>query len=70
VRAGITGWEQVNGRNAISWKRKFELDTYYVENLSLGLDLKILWLTVLKVVRSADINQSENVPMTPFDGMN
>ena len=70
VKPGSTGWAQVNGRNAISWKRKFELDTHYVDHVSLGLDLKILYLTVIKVLKSADINQSENRPMMPFDGTN
>ena len=56
VKPGITGWAQVNGRNAISWKRKFELDVYYVEHVSLALDLKILWMTVGKVLGSKDVN--------------
>jgi lipopolysaccharide/colanic/teichoic acid biosynthesis glycosyltransferase len=56
VRPGITGWAQVNGRNAISWKRKFELDVWYVDHCSLLLDLKILFLTVKKVVIREGIN--------------
>jgi undecaprenyl phosphate N,N'-diacetylbacillosamine 1-phosphate transferase len=70
VRPGITGWAQVNGRNAISWKKKFELDVYYVDHLSLWLDLKILCVTFLKVVRSEGVNSSASRPMPPFDGTN
>ncbi|RIV46061.1 sugar transferase [Flagellimonas pelagia] len=68
VRPGITGWAQVNGRNAISWERKFELDIWYVDNLSLKLDLKILWLTFLKVVKSEGISASAEVTMERFTG--
>ena len=68
VRPGITGWAQVNGRNAISWTRKFELDIYYVDHVSFALDMKILWLTVMKVVRREGVNQSGQSPMEPFDG--
>ncbi|WP_121610099.1 sugar transferase [Mesobacillus foraminis] len=68
VRPGITGWAQVNGRNAISWEEKFKLDVWYVNNQSLLLDLKILWLTVLKVIKSEGINQSGNVTMETFKG--
>lgn len=70
VKPGITGWAQVNGRNSISWTRKFELDVYYVRHRSFSFDLKILWLTVLKVVRRDGINQSPSRPMQPFDGAN
>lgn len=70
VRPGITGWAQVNGRNAISWTRKFELDIEYVDNLSFSLDVKILWLTFIKVVKTEGVNQSEDRPMMPFDGNN
>lgn len=70
VRPGITGWAQVNGRNAISWKRKFELDIYYVDNISLKLDIKILAMTVVKVLRQENINQSGVRPMMPYDGTN
>jgi sugar transferase EpsL len=70
VRPGITGWAQVNGRNAISWEEKFQLDVWYVQNHSLFLDLKILWLTVVKVIRSEGINQPGNVTMEPFKGTN
>lgn len=70
VRPGITGWAQVNGRNSISWAKKFELDVYYVENVSFLLDLKIFWLTLLKVIKQEGVNQSEARPMQPFDGTN
>ena len=70
VRPGITGWAQVNGRNAISWTKKFELDVWYVENISFLLDLKILFKTVQKVLVSEGIN-SENMATTePFNGSN
>src|SRR5690606_16659658 len=68
VHPGITGWAQVNGRNAISWTRKFELDVYYVDHVSFALDMKILWLTVMKVVRREGLNQSGQSPMERFDG--
>ena len=70
VRPGITGYAQVNGRNNISWTKKFELDVYYVENFSLWLDVKILFQTVAKVLGQADINQEGNVTMEKFNGMN
>jgi len=70
VRPGITGWAQVNGRNSISWSQKFTFDIYYVDNLSFLLDLKILWLTVVKVLQRQGVNQSEERPMQPFTGEN
>jgi undecaprenyl phosphate N,N'-diacetylbacillosamine 1-phosphate transferase len=70
VRPGITGWAQVNGRNRIDWKQKFEYDIYYIEHLSFALDVKILWLTITKVIRREGINQSEEQPMRPFNGNN
>lgn len=70
VRPGITGWAQVNGRNSISWNQKFALDIYYVEHLSLVLDIKILWLTFIKVIRTEGINQTLDRPMQPFNGNN
>lgn len=70
VRPGITGWAQVNGRNSISWTKKFKLDVYYVENVSFRLDFKIFWLTILKVIKREGVNQSEARPMQPFDGTN
>ena len=70
VRPGITGWAQVNGRNAISWKRKFELDTWYVNNVSLKLDCKILILTIQKVFKREGISSNSSVTMEPFRGNN
>ena len=70
VRPGMTGYAQVNGRNNISWAKKFELDVYYVENFSLVLDLKILWQTVMKVLGQADISQEGHVTVEKFNGMN
>jgi undecaprenyl phosphate N,N'-diacetylbacillosamine 1-phosphate transferase len=70
VRPGITGWAQVNGRNNISWARKFELDIWYVENQSLLLDIKILWITLLKVVRRKDISTADPKDFQPFNGTN
>jgi len=70
VRPGITGWAQVNGRNSISWTRKFELDVEYVDTVSFGLDFKIFWLTILKIIQRDGINQSEARPMQPFNGKN
>jgi undecaprenyl phosphate N,N'-diacetylbacillosamine 1-phosphate transferase len=70
VRPGITGWAQIKGRNSISWKQKFEYDYYYVEHLSFLFDIKILMLTLKKVVRSDDINSSEDLTMDTFNGNN
>lgn len=70
VRPGITGWAQVNGRNAITWEEKFELDVWYVHNQSFLLDIKILFLTVFKVFKSEGINQPGNATMEPFRGSN
>lgn len=68
VRPGITGWAQVNGRNALSWEEKFRLDVWYVENRSLWLDLKILLLTIKKVVRPEGIQHAGHVSMEKFTG--
>lgn len=70
VKPGITGWAQVNGRNAISWNQKFEYDVWYVENLSPLLDLKILIKTVKKVLLSEDINTANMATTEPFNGTN
>lgn len=70
VKPGITGWAQVNGRNSISWAKKFELDVEYVDKLSFVLDLKIILHTVKKVLVREGINQSEARPMQPFNGKN
>lgn len=68
VRPGITGWAQVNGRNSIGWQEKFMYDIYYVDNVSLLFDIKILWLTFMKVIKKEGINQSAERPMQPFEG--
>lgn len=68
VRPGVTGWAQVNGRNAISWEEKFELDVWYVDNRSMWLDARILVLTVLKVVRREGISAAGSDTMSAFDG--
>ena len=70
VRPGITGWAQVNGRNTISWTKKFELDVYYVDNLSLLFDLKIFFLTIKKVFIREGISQEGNVTTEAFNGDN
>jgi lipopolysaccharide/colanic/teichoic acid biosynthesis glycosyltransferase len=68
VKPGITGWAQVNGRNALTWERKFELDVWYIDNWSLGLDIKILWLTLQKVFRRHGISQEGHATMPEFSG--
>ncbi|MBT2642193.1 sugar transferase [Bacillus sp. ISL-41] len=68
VRPGITGWAQVNGRNAISWEEKFKLDIWYVKNHSFLLDMRILFLTAYKVITSEGINQPGNVTVESFKG--
>lgn len=70
VKPGITGWAQVNGRNTISWQKKFELDIYYVQNLSFILDVKILFLTFKKVINGSDINTSKTQVVETFNGNN
>ncbi|WP_299122865.1 sugar transferase [uncultured Winogradskyella sp.] len=68
VIPGITGWAQVNGRNAISWEQKFELDVYYVDNQSFLLDLKIIFMTINKVINRQDVNNSDSDDMPIFTG--
>jgi len=68
VRPGVTGWAQINGRNALSWEEKFALDVWYVDNQSLWLDIKILFLTVLKVVKRDGISHGEEATMHKFTG--
>jgi undecaprenyl phosphate N,N'-diacetylbacillosamine 1-phosphate transferase len=70
VRPGITGLAQVNGRNAITWDKKFEYDVWYVDNISFILDIRILFLTVLKIFKRENINQEDRIPMTKFKGNN
>lgn len=70
VRPGITGWAQVNGRNAISWQKKFEFDVYYVKNISFLFDLKIMFLTALKVLKRSGISKEDHVTTEKFNGKN
>jgi len=70
VRPGMTGWAQINGRNTISWEEKFELDIWYVENQSIILDLKIMFLTVWKIVKRSDITQDGQETVEYFKGNN
>lgn len=68
VRPGITGWAQVNGRNTLSWEEKFKLDVWYVDNRSLGVDVKILWRTFAKVFKREGISQEGQATMSKFMG--
>ena len=70
VRPGITGWAQCHGRNSISWTRKFELDVWYVDHISFLTDLKVIFLTIKKVVCREDINSANDATMEDFDGTN
>jgi lipopolysaccharide/colanic/teichoic acid biosynthesis glycosyltransferase len=70
VRPGITGWAQVNGRNTISWKQKFEYDIWYVDNCSFLLDVKIVWLTIIKIFKREGINAAGSATISAFNGNN
>jgi sugar transferase EpsL len=70
VKPGITGWAQINGRNAISWEQKFICDEWYVDNLTFLLDLKIMWMTVEKIFKSEGISQQGHVTTEKFKGNN
>lgn len=72
VRPGITGWAQVNGRNSLSWNERFELDVWYVDNISFRTDIKIIYLTIIKVIQRDNINNLSNqkVTMQNFNGKN
>lgn len=70
VRPGITGWAQVNGRNAISWGKKFEYDVWYVRNISFALDVKIVWMTAQRVLKRRDISHKGEATTVPFNGNN
>lgn len=70
VRPGITGWAQCHGRNAISWKKKFELDVWYVDHISFLTDCKVILTTIQKVLKRADISSETSVTMEPFNGNN
>lgn len=70
VRPGISGWAQCHGRNAISWTEKFKLDVWYVDHVSLWTDLKVIWITIMKVLKRADINEAGQATMEAFNGNN
>ena len=70
VRPGITGWAQCHGRNAISWKQKLAYDVWYVDNISLKTDVKVLWLTFNAVIHSSGISQEGHATAEPFNGDN
>ena len=70
VRPGISGWAQCHGRNAISWTEKFKLDVWYVDHCTLLTDIKVIWITVMKVLKRADINEAGQATMEAFNGSN
>ena len=70
VKPGITGWAQINGRNAISWEDKFKYDVWYVDNCSFLLDVKIFWMTFVKVIKREGINVNTENTALPFQGKN
>lgn len=70
VRPGISGWAQCHGRNAISWTEKFKLDVWYVDHVSLMTDLQVIWITIMKVLKRADINEVGHATMEAFNGKN
>jgi pilin glycosylation protein pglB len=70
VRPGISGWAQCHGRNAISWTEKFKLDVWYVDHVSFMTDIKVIWITIMKVVKRADINEAGQATMEAFNGKN
>lgn len=70
VRPGITGWAQCHGRNNISWTEKFKLDVWYVDHISFLTDLKVIWITMMKVIKRADINEAGQATMEAFNGCN
>ena len=70
VRPGISGWAQCHGRNAISWTEKFKLDVWYVDHCTLWTDIKVIWITIMKVIKRADINEAGQATMEAFNGHN
>ena len=70
VRPGISGWAQCHGRNTISWTEKFKLDVWYVDHCTLWTDVKVIWITLMKVLKRADINEAGQATMEPFNGNN
>ena len=70
VRPGISGWAQCHGRNTISWTEKFKLDVWYVDHCTLWTDVRVIWITLMKVLKRADINEAGQATMEPFNGNN
>lgn len=70
VRPGISGWAQCHGRNAISWTEKFKLDVWYVDHCTLWTDIQVIWITIMKVLKRADINEAGHATMEAFNGHN
>lgn len=70
VRPGISGWAQCHGRNAISWNEKFKLDVWYVDHCTFWTDIRVIWITIVKVLEGADITNNAAATMPPFDGTN
>ena len=70
VRPGISGWAQCHGRNAISWTEKFKMDVWYVDHCTLWTDIKVIWITIMKVLKRADINEAGQATMEAFNGHN
>lgn len=70
VRPGISGWAQCHGRNAISWTEKFKLDVWYVDHCTLWTDIEVIWITIMKVIKRADINEAGQATIEPFNGTN
>ena len=70
VRPGISGWAQCHGRNAISWTEKFKMDVWYVDHCTLWTDIKVIWITIMKVLKRADINEAGQATMEAFNGSN
>lgn len=70
VRPGISGWAQCHGRNSISWAEKFKLDVWYVDHCTLWTDIKVIWITIMKVLKRADINEAGQATMEVFNGQN
>ena len=70
VRPGISGWAQCHGRNSISWTEKFKLDVWYVDHCTLWTDLQVIWITIMKVIKRADISEEGQATMEPFNGHN
>lgn len=68
VKPGITGWTQINGRNALTWEEKFELDLWYIDNQSFVLDMKIVWITLWKVIKREGISAKDSATMPKFEG--